>query len=683
MADEIRIELVADPDGVIKAVQKVEPVAKKSVKPLNDGLDAAGKKGKGLIKVFKEFGPALGAAAIIGGLKKVVSDFAAFETKIAEVNTLLPKTNKVTKETERSIRNLSSLYGKDAVDLAGAYYDVISAGSQDAKESLELLESATKAAVVGVTDVGTATGAILSVMNAYGAANVSATEASQKLFGIVKEGRTTFPELAANIGDIVPVASQLGVGLDELGGFLAVSTRISGNTSKTVTQLSAAFNAVLKPTDEAKKVIKLLNKETGAAIDFSATALKEQGLQKFFAGILNSTKGFKNQQEILAKVFTSTEALKGVLSVTGENFDKVKTSIDAVSKSQTALDDGFSDINETLSTKLNKTLALLDTELSFVGEGLAEVAKDILSGVDSIILAIGKARKEIQSNRPESPGGTRDFLGRGAIQPETFDPMSGIPFRMGEEGLDPTAALMDSIVGATSAEDEENPMMRFAVQTQEIAESITGLSEVADKGTLNLEGLNKKVKTTGTTTADVKDQFDILKDTMNSTFTQGTVKVLSTGIQTMTRSLITGEMNFAAFGKAIAGILGDMAIQLGETALLTGLAMDGIGKLTGTEAIIAGVGLIALGNIMKSFAGGGGASSSIPGGTAPVGSDPISTVGPLEDVAAADDPEAIERQQQVQLVVQGDILDSDETGTRLLNILNEEFDSSGGRIAYA
>jgi len=684
MSDEIKIELVADADGVIKAVKKIGPEAKKAVKPLNDGLDKANKKSSGLVKTIKKFGPAFGAAAILGSLKKIVTDFANFEQKIAEVNTLLPQTNKVTKETEQAIRRLSGLYGKDAVDLASAYYDVISAGSQDASESLDLLEASTKAAVVGVSDVQTATGAILSVMNAYGKENVSAAEAGQKLFGIVKEGRTTFPELAASIGDIVPVAAQLGIDLDQLGGFLAVSTRISGNTSKSVTQLSAAFNAVLKPTDEAKKVIKLLNKETGAAIDFSATALKEQGLQKFFEGILNATKGFKNQQAILSKVFTSTEALKGVLSVTGENFDKVKQSIDNMSKSQTALDDGFKDIDETLKTKLNRTLAKLTNLLAPLGEGIGAMLGAHLDALNMLLDSIERAGKIITSSRPSSPGGTRDFLGRGAIQPETFSPESAVPFQMGQEGLDPTAAFIDSIVGVTSVEDEENPMMKFAVNTDNISNSIAKLSETSANAELPLDKIKEKVEEGGDKAKDTKDKFDLLKDSMNAAFTGGAVKAVSTGIQTMTRALITGEMNFQAFGKAIAGILGDMAIQMGETALLTGLALDSIGKLTGSAAIVAGLGLIALGNVLKAAAGSGGATSSIPSPTSPVGESASSTLGPLEDTIAEDEPGVIEKQQQVQVVVQGDILDNgEETATRILNILNDNFDSSGARISYA
>ena len=690
MADQIKIELIADADGVIKAVQKIGPEAEKSGKKLNDQIARANNKGKDLVKIFDKFSGIVGGIAFGAAFSKAIKDFAEFESRIAEVNTLLPKTNRVTKETEQSIKNLSAQFGKDSADLASAYYDVISAGSQDAAKSLELLTGATKASVVGVTDVKTATGAILSVMNAYGAENINATEASEKLFAIVQQGRTTFPELASSIGDVVPVASQLGIGLDELGGFLAVSTRVSGNTAKSVTQLSAAFNAILKPTDEAKKIIEALNKETGSAIDFSAKALKEQGLQKFLEGILNATKGYKNQQEILAKVFTSTEALKGVLSVTGTAFNQVKESIDAVNKSNGVLDEGFKVIDETLQSKFNKSVEKSKNIMVGLADVFSDIAKPSLDFFNQALDDIISKQKQMQEESVKTGGAYRDLLGRGAIQPETFSPEAAIPFQMGQEGVDPTGALIDKIVGMGAGDAEENPMMQFAVNTDAMSSSLTNMGEVATETATKLfdvdKALNKNKKNSSETASSIKKDTDVMAQGLKN----GLANTASFAIQELSKSLVTGSFNFGNFVKAMVGMLGDLAIQLGTTALLSGIAIDSIGKLTGTAAIIAGGALIALGAIMKAFAGGGGGASSpspAPMGTGagvatPITSDPTA-VGPLADEGLAEEPAAIEKQQQVQLIVQGDILDSEETGTRLLNILNEEFDAKGGRIAYA
>lgn len=670
MADEIRIELIADADGVIKAVQKIGPAAEKSGKKLNTQIEKANKQSSNLLGIYGKLAGLIGGIALADKFKDGVKELAQFNLKIAEVNTLLPKTNKVTKETEQAIRSLSSTYGKDAKDLASAYYDVISAGSQDAAKSLELLEGATKASVVGVTDVKTATGAILSVMNAYGEETVNATQASQKLFAIVQQGRTTFPELAANIGDIVPLAAQLGINMDQLGGILAVSTRVSGSTAKSVTQLGAAFSNILKPSAEATKIINGINKELGTQIEFSAVALKEKGLQKFLQEIFSATKQFKNQEAVLGKLFGSTQALRGILAITGENYKSVKEAIDAVNNSNSALDDGFVEISNTMSAKFDKAV---QTSSNIFSTFVAKTEPLISSLLDKFNMVATFADQYLKA----------DF--RGANE------FAATPFQMGQEGMDPTSVLVDQIIGFGGAEGEENPMMMFATSTDQVSTALTNMSTQAEESTQKLFDIDKALKDTGKNTNDAANAVQKGTDQMGAALKGGFARTVSQSIQLVSQGLITGTMNFGSFVKNVLGMLGDLAIQIGEMALLSGITMESLGKLSGTEAMIAGAALIALGSIMKAFSGGGagggaGAGAGAGGGVgAPVGGglgDPTQ-VGPLADEGLAEEPQAIEKQQQVQLVVQGDILDSEETGTRLLNILNEEFDAKGGRIAYA
>ena len=684
MADQIRIELVADPDGAIRAIQKIKPVARGAAKPLTDGLDAAGKGANKLLGSMTQFAALAGAVAVSGGISKIITDFTRFESRIAEINTLLPKTNKVTKATEEAVRGLSAEFGKDAADLASAYYDVISAGSTDATKSLELLAGATRASVVGVTDVKTATGAILSVLNAYGEENISATESSQKLFAIVQQGRTTFNELAANIGDIVPIAAQLGVPLEELGGLLAVSTRVSGNTAKSVTQLGAAFSNILKPSEDSRRVVKLLNKELGTNLEFSATALKEKGFQRFFGEILKATSGFKNQQEILAKLFGSTRALRGVLSVTGENFTKVKEATDAVANSSSVLDEGIKDINQTLGNKFDIATAKSSKFLTGFADVFSFVAKPALDlfidNTDSVL----KKQKELQEQSEKTGGAYRDFLGRGAIVPETFDPLGGAPSPMLEPGVDPTAALIDNIVQLGGADSEDNPMMQFAVSSANVAEAIDGISNSATNAGKVLEGLNKDLDKNGKNNDKNKKKTEENINAIGRMYTQGLARTTSFAIQDMAKSLIKGQMNLKAFTGNILGMLGDLAIQIGETLILTGIGMESMFALEGGKALAAGIGLVALGAVLKSFAGGGdaGGATSLAGPTASFDSDPTQ-MGPLADETLEEEPGVIERQQQVQVVVEGSIFQTDETAKTLVDILNSEFDNNGGRIAYA
>ena len=161
------------------------------------------------------------------------------------------------------------------------------------------------------------------------------------------------------------------------------------------------------------------------------------------------------------------------------------------------------------------------------------------------------------------------------------------------------------------------------------------------------------------------------------------VKTASMGVQALTTSLLLGQNGFSNFGKAVAGMMGDLAIQMGELFIGTAMGSLALSGMGWGAALAAGIGLVALGTVMKSFAGGAGGGVSVPSTGGSTIADSSSSLVNDEESLGLNESETREKQQSVQLVVHGDVLDSDETGTRLLNILNENFESSGGRLITA
>lgn len=114
----------------------------------------------------------------------------------------------------------------------------------------------------------------------------------------------------------------------------------------------------------------------------------------------------------------------------------------------------------------------------------------------------------------------------------------------------------------------------------------------------------------------------------------GTFESLTVGIGEFLGALMTGEAGVDDFGKMVAGIFADMAIQVGKIAIATGVATLGIKKalesLNPWVAIAAGVALVAIGTAVRgalsraatgdtsasiSAAGGGGSGGGSTGGT--------------------------------------------------------------------
>ena len=138
---------------------------------------------------------------------------------------------------------------------------------------MKLLEIAAKAAVGGITDTNIAVDAITTVMNAYGKSVNDATSISDIFFTTIREGKTTFPELAQNIGTVVSSASLAGITFEELGASFATTTKAGINTADTATALNRLFLSLANPTEGLKK------KTAALGIEFSAAALRSKGFK--------------------------------------------------------------------------------------------------------------------------------------------------------------------------------------------------------------------------------------------------------------------------------------------------------------------------------------------------------------------------------------------------------------------
>lgn len=139
------------------------------------------------------------------------------------------------------------------------------------------------------------------------------------------------------------------------------------------------------------------------------------------------------------------------------------------------------------------------------------------------------------------------------------------------------------------------------------------------------------------------------------------------------QALASGEDAGKAFLDSLLGIFADIAIQLGTSFILQGIAHS-LNPLTpgiGGPLIASGAALATFGGLLKGLSGGKSSTQqqAVGGGIA---SEP-STGADL----APTSPTAVSPQTQVQVVVQGNVFDSSETGLRIVDLLNESFNTQG------
>lgn len=155
-------------------------------------------------------------------------------------------------------------------------------------------------------------------------------------------------------------------------------------------------------------------------------------------------------------------------------------------------------------------------------------------------------------------------------------------------------------------------------------------------------------------------------------------QIAARGIQRLTQTLISGKNAFQNFGKFILGSLGELATQMGTVMLTAGIGMLALKGLNAGSAIAAGAGLIALGTVLNAISGGEGENAAAVG-AAPGGAGGQFAPEPVVDVTEQEQLP----QNQLFLTVQGDVLDSDQTGLRIVSIIRDFTDKNGETEVFA
>lgn len=155
---------------------------------------------------------------------------------------------------------------------------------------------------------------------------------------------------------------------------------------------------------------------------------------------------------------------------------------------------------------------------------------------------------------------------------------------------------------------------------------------------------------------------------VGSTFVTG----FTNAFASVGKALATGGNALDEFGKQALSTIGAIAIQIGQFLILAGFGFSALpGFFSAGGAIAAGLGLIILGGFLQGLGGGSSGSNA----TAMNGGGIGETSGASADLTKPEERNT--PQTGVQVVVQGNVFDSKETGLQIAQILNDSFDLSG------
>jgi TP901 family phage tail tape measure protein len=309
----------------------------KSLAEIGKSLQDAGQKmsemGKNLSLKLTSPLIAAGGAAVKMGMD--------FNGAMANVATLIPGNTERVNELKKSVQDMAIEVGKGTSDLADGLYQAISAFG-DTSDTAKVLEINAKAAAAGLATTTDAINLTSAVTKGYGDASAEAVQrVSDLAFQTVKLGQTTFPELAASIGRVTPLAASLGVSMEEMFGVMATGTGVTGTASEVSTQLRGVLQSLMAPTKDMTVLLKDMGFQSGDAM------LKQLGLQGTINAIVNAAEAsgqplqkyigsIEGQTLALAlagpQAATFTEKLKAMGNATGLTDEAFKEQTEGVNK---------------------------------------------------------------------------------------------------------------------------------------------------------------------------------------------------------------------------------------------------------------------------------------------------------------------------------------------------------------
>jgi len=289
-----------------------------------------------------------------------------FEQSMSRIAGLVGESREQVKQWSDEILNIAPSLGRTPKELAEGLYFITSSGIEGA-EAMDVLTQSAKAATAGLGSVESVADLVTSAMNAYSDEGLTASRVLDIVTAAVREGKTEASAFAKEVGQVIPIAAELGVSFAEVSAAVASMSLTGTNASEAVVYLRGILNSLLDPSDQATQA---LNK-----MRLSSEGLRAQlstDLMGTLKTITDLTKVYG--EELVSQVFPNVRALTGVLSLMGDHFEENIKIFEEVYASTGDMDRAFQEATNTIQHRFDKALSTV--QANFIKIGL--VIKDEL-----------------------------------------------------------------------------------------------------------------------------------------------------------------------------------------------------------------------------------------------------------------------------------------------------------------
>jgi TP901 family phage tail tape measure protein len=319
-----------------------------------------------------------------------------FQSSMDKIQALVGVSAAEVGRLSESVLNLATQVPVAPKELADALFFIESAGQHGAT-ALNTLKLSAQAAAAGLGSTATVADAVTSAMNAYASSGLSAASATDIMIAAVRLGKLPPQDLAASLGQVLPVAASLGVSFGEVAGAIAATTREGLTAARGATGVRFLLSSFTKPSAAAVTALK----DVGISLQGLQKSLDQRGLQATLETLaqkfdLSTAAG----KQLFATVVGGTRGLSVASILVGQNLADVQKVIDGTTHATGNLAKALEAASHTAGFQMKQAFADLQVTLIRIGDaalpaitqGAAAFAGALTSLAPLLKIAVSQAR---------------------------------------------------------------------------------------------------------------------------------------------------------------------------------------------------------------------------------------------------------------------------------------------------
>lgn len=291
--------------------------------------------------------------------------------------------------------------GTSASQLAAGMY-MIESGGYHGAQGLDILRAAAEGAKVGAADLGTVADATDTVLKNFGNTGLTATQAVNTLIATVSHGKTTMQDLSSALSGILPVASSVGVSLNDTAGAMSTMTGEGVPAAQAATFLRQMLLALNAPTVAATRQLK----DVGLTTQQVSSAMKKSlpGALQMITNAVGKKFPVGSAQYIAAlkNIMGGSKNLQGMLDLTGQHLatfkDNTRAVSDAVKKGGDSVN-GWSLVQGSFNQKMAQAKESVETLFIKIGQHLLPILTKVVGVISPAVTWLTNFASAVMHNQ--------------------------------------------------------------------------------------------------------------------------------------------------------------------------------------------------------------------------------------------------------------------------------------------